>query len=56
MKAPLDDIASYSEFVYALKERHPFVTASSVTLAPVGATLAKLEGRIDCEGGIHLDI
>jgi len=25
MSAPLDDIASYSGFVYALRERHPFI-------------------------------
>ena len=56
MSAPLDDIASYSEFVYALAERHPFVTGSTLTLAPIGATLAKLEGCIECKGGIHLEI
>jgi hypothetical protein len=46
MSAPLEDIASYSEFVYALGERHPHVTGSTLTLAPIGATLAKLEGRV----------
>lgn len=56
MNAPLDDIASYSAFVYALRERHLFVTGSTLTLAPVGATLAKLEGRIECQGGIHLEV
>ena len=56
MSAPLEDIASYSAFVYALRERHPFVTSSTLTLAPIGATLAKLEGRIECQGGIHLEV
>jgi hypothetical protein len=56
MSAPLDDIASYSAFVYALAERHPFVTSSTLALAPIGATLAKLEGRIECRGGIHLEV
>ena len=56
MSAPLDDIASYSAFVYALRERHPFVTSSTLALAPIGATLAKLEGRIECPGGIHLEV
>ena len=56
MTAPLEDIASYSAFVYALRERHPFVTGSTLTLAPIGATLAKLEGRIECQGGVHLDV
>lgn len=56
MTAPLDDLASYSAFVYALRERHPFVSGSTLTLVPIGATLAKLEGRIECRGGIHLEI
>jgi len=56
MSAPLDDIASYSALVYALTERHPFVTSSTLALVPIGATLAKLEGRIECRGGIHLEV
>jgi hypothetical protein len=56
MSAPLDDIASYSGHVYALRERHPFITGSTLTLAPIGATLAKLEGRIECQNGIHLEV
>jgi hypothetical protein len=56
MSAPLDDIGSYSVFVYALGERHPFITGSTLTLAPIGATLAKLEGRIECQGGIYLEV
>ena len=35
MSASLDDIASYSAFVYALRERHPFVAASTLTPAPI---------------------
>jgi len=56
MSAPLDDIATYSAFVYALAARHPFVTSSTLALAPIGATLAKLEGRIECRSGIHLEV
>ncbi len=56
MSTPLEDIASYSAFVYALRERHPFVTGSTLTLAPIGATLARLEGRIEYQGGIHLEV
>ena len=56
MSAPLDDIASYSAFVYALAERHPFVTNSILVVAPIGATLAKLEGRIECAGGIRIEV
>jgi hypothetical protein len=56
MSAPLDDIAGYSAFVYALAERHPFIKGSTLALAPIGATLAKLEGRVECQAGIHLEI
>jgi hypothetical protein len=56
MSAPLDDIASYSAFVYTLRERHPFVTGSTLALATIGASLAKLEGHIECRGGIRLEI
>jgi len=56
MSAPLDDLASYSAFVYAVAERHASITNSSLILVPIGATLAKLQGRIDCRGGIQLEI
>ena len=56
MSAPLDDIASYSAWVYALAERHPKLTGSTLALAPIGATLAKLEGRIECEGGFPVAV
>jgi hypothetical protein len=56
MSAPLDDIASYSTFAYLLAERHPLVTNSLLALAPIGATLAKLEGSIECHGGIRLEV
>jgi hypothetical protein len=56
MSAPLDDVASYSAFVYALAERHSFVISSTLTLAPIGATLARLEGVIQCQNRIHLEV
>ena len=56
MSEARDDLASYSAFVYTLAERHPIVTGSTLALAPIGATLAKLEGRIDCRDGIHVDV
>jgi hypothetical protein len=52
----LGSMASYSAFVHALAERHPFVTSSTLALAPIGATLAKLEGRVECRGGIGLEV
>jgi hypothetical protein len=56
MSAPLEDIASYSVFVYSVAERFPFVTNSTLALAPIGATLAKLEGRVECGRGIRLEV
>jgi hypothetical protein len=56
MSAPLDDVPNYSAFVYALAERHAFIVGSTLTLAPVGATLAKLEGRIECKNEIHIEV
>lgn len=35
---------------------HPFIACSTLAVAPIGATLAKLEGRIECRGGIHLEV
>ena len=55
MNAALENISSYSAWVYALAERHPFVTHSTLTLAPIGAVLGKLEGRIECQGGRRVE-
>jgi len=49
---PCFDFSSYSAFVYTLPERHPFITSSTLTLAHIGATLAKLAGQIEYQGGI----
>lgn len=56
MSAPLEDIASYSANVDSLAERHAFVINSTLALVPIGATLAKLEGRVECKNEIHLEI
>jgi hypothetical protein len=56
MSAPLDDIASYSASVYTLADRHVLVSNASLARVPIGATLAKLEGRIECQGGICIDV
>ena len=56
MSAVLDDIVSYSAFVYGLAERHPIVTRSTLVLAPIGATLAKLEGRIECQNEVYIEV
>ncbi len=56
MSSPLGGIADYSAWIYGLPERHSFVTGSTLVLAPIGATLAKLEGRLECAGGIRVDV
>jgi hypothetical protein len=56
MSSPLDDLQSYSAFIYTVTERHPFVRVSTLTLVPIGATLVKLEGRIECQSGMHLEV
>ena len=56
MSEPLDDIASYSAWIYSLAERHPTITGSTLVLAPIGATLAKVEGGIECEDGFRVEV
>lgn len=55
MSEPLANLASYSAWIYALADRHPFVTHSTLVLIPVGATLARLEGRIECAQGLAVE-
>lgn len=55
MSDVLRDIASYSAYVYAQADRHPFITDSKLTLKPIGATLAELEGRVECREGLYLE-
>lgn len=56
MSMPLAAFERYSAFVYTLAERHTFVTGSTLSLARIGATLAKLEGRIECRGGLRVEV
>jgi hypothetical protein len=52
----LTDFHSYSLFIYTLTERLSFVKQSSLALASVGATLGRLEGRLDCDNGLHVEV
>ncbi len=56
MSLSLGDFKSYSVFIYTLSERHSFIINSTLALAAIGAALAKLEGRIECQKEIHLEI
>jgi hypothetical protein len=52
MSAPLESLESYSLFVYALRERHQSILSSTLCLAPIGATLARVEGQIECANDV----
>jgi len=56
MSSPLENFESYSVFVYTLGDRHSCVIRSTLSLAPIGATLARLEGRIECQNGVRLEV
>jgi hypothetical protein len=53
---PISDFQTYSEFVYSLPERYGSIQHSTLVLATIGSTLAKLEGQIIFEGNVVLDI
>jgi hypothetical protein len=43
---PLPDFQTYGVLIYSLQERYPRILRSTMVLATVGATLAKLEGQV----------
>lgn len=43
---PIADFQTYSEFIYSLPERYSSIQHSTLILATIGPTLAKLEGQI----------
>ena len=52
----LSDLRSCGELVYSLPDRYPSIQRSTLVLAPIGQTLAKLEGQVSFEGDIVLDV
>jgi hypothetical protein len=52
----LPDLAAYRVLVYSLPERTPAIQRSTLVLATIGRTLAKLEGRITFNGDVSLDV
>lgn len=52
----IPDLQRYSELVYTLPDRYSIIRHSTLTLATIGRKLAKLEGQINFEGGIVLDV
>ncbi len=53
---PIPDFRTYSEIVYSLPERYSSIQRSTVVLATIGSTLAKLEGQITFAGEVVLDV
>lgn len=53
---PIPDFQTYSGFVYTLSERYPSIQYSTLVLASIGPTLAKLEGQVTFAGDIVLDV
>ena len=53
---PLPDFQTYSEIVYSLQARYASIQRSTLVLATIGATLAKLEGQVTFEGDVVLDV
>jgi hypothetical protein len=53
---PLPDFKTYSEIVYSLQARYTSIQRSTLVLATIGATLAKLEGQITFTGDVVLDV
>jgi hypothetical protein len=52
----LSDFQTYGEFIYTLPERYPIIQRSTLVLATIGPTLAKLEGQLTFEQRIILDV
>jgi hypothetical protein len=50
------DFQSYGEFIYALPEQYPSIQRSTLVLATIGPTLAKLEGQLTFACIIVLDV
>jgi hypothetical protein len=53
---PIPDFHAYGELVYALPENHPRIRHSTLVLASIGPTLAKLEGQVTFTGDVVLDV
>jgi len=46
---PIPDVQTYSELVYSLQERSPSIQHSTLVLATIGPTLAKVVRRTPSE-------
>lgn len=53
---PITDFHIYGKLIYSLQERYASVRRSTLVLASIGSTLAKLEGQVIFESDVVLDI
>ncbi|PKO21520.1 MAG: hypothetical protein CVU38_14280 [Chloroflexi bacterium HGW-Chloroflexi-1] len=53
---PITDFLTYGELVYSLPDRYASIQRSTLVLATVGSTLAKLEGQVTFAGDVVLDV
>ena len=53
---PLADFHTYGALIYTLQEKFPSVQNSTLVLATIGTTLAKLEGQMTFVDDVVLDV
>jgi hypothetical protein len=53
---PIPDFQTYGEIIYSLPDRYPSIQGSTLVLAPIGPTLAKVEGQITFESEVVLEV
>src|SRR3989304_9097396 len=53
---PIPDFQTYSDHVYSLQTRYPSIQRSTLVLATIGPTVAKLEGQMVFASNIVLDV
>ena len=52
---PITDFHTYGKLIYSLQERYASVLRSTLVLATIGPTLAKLEGQVIFENDVVLE-
>ena len=52
----IPDFRTYSEFVYSLQVRYLSIKRSTLVLATLGPTVAKLEGQVTFGADVVLDV
>jgi len=53
---PITDFHIYGKLIYSLQEGYASVRRSTLVLASIGSTLAKLEGQVIFESDVVLDV